>query len=121
MATTFQVNEYEQTVQIFNSFYTADLVVPANEWDVVYSYFVGTSVSRATASSFASVLFRIAQESGVEVMTLLEDIQGKSNNNTLALSQTMAFYLNLVRTKTALYGVSTVPSPNQTVQRNVLQ
>jgi hypothetical protein len=54
-------------------------------------------------------------------MTLLEDIQGKSQNNKLELSQTMAFYLNLIRSKTALYGVSTVPSPNQAVQRNVLQ
>ena len=121
MATTFQVNDYDQTVQIFNSFYTADLVVPANEWDVVYSYFVGTSKSKTTAAAFASVLFRIAQEAGVEVMSLLEDIQGGSGDNKLKLSESMAFYLNLVRTKTALYGVSTVPSPNQTIQRNVLQ
>jgi len=121
MATAFEVNDYDQTVKIFNNFYTADLVVPANEWDVVYSYFIETSVSKTTASAFASVLFRIAQESGVEVMTLLEDIQGKSSNNKLELSQTMAFYLNLIRSKTALYGVSTVPTPNQTVQRNILQ
>jgi hypothetical protein len=120
MPVSFEVNDYDQTVKIFNNFYTADLVVPANEWDVVYSYFVGTS-NPTSASAFASVLFRIAQESGVEVMTLLEDIQGKSQNNKLELSQTMAFYLNLIRSKTALYGVSTVPSPNQAVQRNVLQ
>tara|TARA_Y100000389_G_scaffold204213_1_gene255621 strand:+ start:253 stop:615 length:363 start_codon:yes stop_codon:yes gene_type:complete len=120
MPVSFEVNDYDQTVKIFNNFYTADLVVPASEWDVVYSYFVGTS-NPTSASAFASVLFRISQESGVEVMTLLEDIQGKSQNNKLELSQSMAFYLNLIRSKTALYGVSTVPSPNQSVQRNVLQ
>ncbi len=86
MPISFEVNEYDQTVRIFNNFYTADLTVPSNEWEVVYSYFVGTS-NPTTASAFASVLFRIAQESGVEVMTLLEDIQGKSQNNKLNLSQ----------------------------------
>lgn len=120
MPISFEVNEYDQTVRIFNNFYTADLTVPSNEWEVVYSYFVGTS-NPTTASAFASVLFRIAQEAGVEVMSLLEDIQGKSQNNKLNLSQTMAFYLNLIRTKTALYGVSVVASPNQAVQRNILQ
>jgi len=120
MPISFEVNEYDQTVRIFNNFYTEDLTVPSNEWEVVYSYFVGTS-NPTTASAFASVLFRIAQEAGVEVMSLLEDIQGKSQNNKLNLSQTMAFYLNLIRSKTALYGVSTVPSPNQAVQRNILQ
>ena len=105
MPISFEVNEYDQTVRIFNNFYTADLTVPSNEWEVVYSYFVGTS-NPTTASAFASVL---------------EDIQGKSQNNKLNLSQTMAFYLNLIRSKTALYGVSTVPSPNQAVQRNILQ
>ena len=32
----------------------------------------------------------------------------------------MAYYLNLLKSKTALYGVSTVPTPNQAVQRNII-
>ena len=31
----------ENTIQIFDSFYSSTISVPVNEWDVVYSYFVG--------------------------------------------------------------------------------
>ena len=39
---------------------------------------------------------------------------------TLQVNTEMAFYLNLLKSKTALYGVSNVPTPNQAVQRNVI-
>ena len=45
----------------------------------------------------------------------------KTNVDTaLKVNTEMAFYLNLLKSKTALYGVSNVPSPNQAVQRNII-
>ena len=45
----------------------------------------------------------------------------KTNVETaVQVNAEMAFYLNLLKSKTALYGVSNVPTPNQSVQRNII-
>ena len=45
----------------------------------------------------------------------------KTNVQTsVQVNTEMAFYLNLLKSKTALYGVSNIPIPNQAVQRNVI-
>ena len=52
-------------------------------------------------------------------MVFLDYMKGIGDNK-LKLNAEMAFYLNLLRTKTALYGVANQPAPNQAVQRNVI-
>ena len=36
-----QSTQKKTTVEIFDDFYASTLSVPVNEWDAVYSYFVG--------------------------------------------------------------------------------
>ena len=123
-----EIQKSDQTVQIFDNFYNVELNVPADKWDVVYSMFLGAAATESrqsesakkTAAQFATVLFRIAQEAGTDVMIFVDLMRGNANDNKLKLNAEMAFYLNLLRTKTALYGVSTSPAPNQAVQRNVI-
>ena len=98
-----QLTERENTLEIFDNFYSQSLNVNASEWDSVYSYFLGvlkgnpeSASVKKTASQFATVLFQISQETGTNIQQVFE---GK---------------------KQGLYGVSNVPTPNQAVQRNVI-
>jgi hypothetical protein len=110
----------DQTVRIFDAFYNAELNIPSNEWDVVYGYFKTICETDKIAGNLASSLFRVTQLSGVPAIDLLQIIQGKAQDK-LQLNSIMCYYLNSVRSKTALYGVATIPMPNEPVARNVVQ
>lgn len=112
------VRTADQTVRIYDNFYSQKLVVPAAEYDIVFSYFKGTCPSKTVAENFTSLLFKIAQEGGYNVLSLLEVLQGV--NNKLQLNKVMCYYLNTFRSRAALYGIGIVPKPNQAVQRNVV-
>jgi len=116
----------ENTLEIFDSFYAETLSVPVNEWDVVNSYFVGvlkgdpnSESTKDTAKKFASVLFKIAQQTGTDIMVFMDYFRTNVETN-VQVNTEMAYYLNLLKSKTALYGISTVVSPNQAVQRNII-
>ena len=108
----------DRTVQIFDQFYDINLVIDANNYEVVYSYFQSVTNSTTIAKSYTTSLFIIAQQTGIPIMTLLENVKGA--NNRLEIDATMAYYLNSIKTKTVMYGVGVVPKPNQQVQRNIL-
>ena len=116
----------ENTIQIFDSFYSSTVNVPVNEWDVVYSYFVGvlkgnsnSESTKETAKKFATVLFKIAQQTGTDIMVFMDYFRTNVETKVQVNSE-MAYYLNLLKSKTALYGVSTLLTPNQAVQRNII-
>ena len=75
-----EITPTENTIQIFDSFYSSTVNVPVNEWDVVYSYFVGvlkggsaeSESTKDTAKKFASVLFKIAQQTGTDIMVFMD-------------------------------------------------
>lgn len=110
-------SQLDRTVRIFDQFYNFDLVVNASEYDVVYSYFYDVSNSKTVAKNFTTMLFRISNVTGEKIADLLEYIQGSSKMEVSAL---LAYYLNSIKSKTTLYGVSTEPQPNQPVQRNIV-
>lgn len=113
-----QFNNADQTVLIFDSFYNVKATVGAAEYDIVYSFFKGVSNNNTIAANFAAFLFRIAQEGGYNVLDLLEAIKGSGNK--LQMNQAICYYLNTLKSKASLYGISNVPKPNQAVQRNVV-
>lgn len=108
----------DRTVRIFDSFYNVDLVINGNQFDVVFSYFYETSGSRKIAGNFTAILFRLAQMTGINVLTLLQELKGMPNQ--LQVNKTIAYYLNALKSKTAFYGMSNVPVPNIPVARNVV-
>ena len=122
-----EITPTENTIQIFDSFYSSTVNVPVNEWDVVYSYFVGvlkggsaeSESTKDTAKKFASVLFKIAQQTGTDIMVFMDYFRTNVETKVQVNSE-MAYYLNLLKSKTALYGVSTILTPNQAVQRNII-
>lgn len=107
----------DYTVKIFNPFYNLNLVVNANEYEVVYSFFAGKFSSAAAAKSFTENLFMVANDTQISVMELLQSFEGQ---DSVKINLTMAYYLNSLGSKNVLYGVENVAAPNDLVLRNVI-
>ena len=113
-----QRNSMDQTVRIFDSFYSITLNINGNEYDIVHGYFVSVCPSKNIANNFTAVLFRIAQETGINALDLLDQIKGTKK---MEMNQILAYYMNSFKSKTSLYGIGTVPRPNLPVARNIVQ
>lgn len=108
----------DQTVRIFDNFYNYDTNVPAAEYDIVYSYFLKAMSNRQAAGNMTVSLFRIAEETQIPPLTLLNEFQGVSG---VELSASLAYYLNQIRSRATLLGVGVSVVPNVYAARNVLQ
>jgi len=110
-------SQLDNTVRVFDQFYNFDLVVNADQYEIIYSFFFDLTKSISTAKNFTTILFRISAITGEDVMKLLAYINGETS---LQVSGIMIYYLNSLKSKTTLYGISTEPTPNESVQRNVV-
>jgi len=111
-------NSLDQTVRIFDSFYSFNTIINAADYDIVHGYFVSICATKNIADNFTAVFFRVAQETGISPLDLLDQIKGKKK---MEMNQTLAYYLNSFKSKTTLYGISIIPKSNQTVARNIVQ
>lgn len=107
----------QQFINIFDSFYNFEEVVNPAEFDIVRGYFLTVSSNKNIANNFASLLFRISNQTKIPALTLLSYIEGKSS---LEMTKLLAYYINSLKSKHALYGIATVPQSNQTAARNIL-
>ncbi len=107
----------DTTVRVFDQFYNFDLVVNADQYEIVYSYFYDLNKSKNIAKNFTTILFRIASVTGEDVLKLLEYLTGSSNVEVQGI---MIYYLNSLKSKTTLYGINVEPAPSQPVQRNIV-
>lgn len=114
-----QRSSLDQTVKIYDSFYATNLIVNAADFDIVFGYFKNVCVTNRIAGNFTAVLFRIAQETGVNILDLLDILKG--TDSKLQMNKLITYYLNGFKSKTTLYGVGVIPRPNQPVARNVVQ
>ena len=105
------------SVRIFDNFYDYDVNIPAEEYDVVHTYFLSVMTTRQAAGNFTVSLFRVAQDTGINPLTLLKEFQGLNGMN---LSASLAYYLNSIRSRATLLGVGTPVTPNFYQARNVL-
>lgn len=110
-------NDY--TVRVFNNFYNLDLIVGADQYEVVHSFFRARTNSNDTANSFTETLFRVSNITDTPVLELL---QGMENQDAMQIQLSLAYYLNtLSDTKSVLFGANSVMTPNPKVQRNIIQ
>lgn len=109
----------DQTVRLFDSFYAVNLIVNASQYDIVHGYFLNVCATKNIADNFTVVLFRIAQETRIDVLELLSQLQGTSTK--IQMNKVMAYYMNSLKSKTSLYGIGAVLQPNQPVARNIVQ
>jgi hypothetical protein len=107
----------DRTIRIYDGFYNFSLDINPGEYDVVLGYMKSVCQTTEIAKQFTAMLFKIAQEIGESPMALLEGLQGK---NGVEMNQVIAYYFNSFKSKTSLYGYSVTPTPNQSVQRNIV-
>lgn len=110
-------SQLDTTVRIFDAFYNFDLVVNANQYELVYSYFYNISLSENVARNFTAIVFRIANLTETNVLDLLEELKSTSSFKSNSL---LTLYLNSFKSKTTLYGINLILQPNQLVQRNII-
>jgi hypothetical protein len=113
----------DQTVRVFDTFYDYDVNIPVGDYDIVNSYFKSVMTTRQAADNFTVSLFRVAQDTNIPALTLLQSFQaGNTNNNPgLSLNINMAYYLNSIRNRATLLGVGIAVAPNYYAARNVVQ
>lgn len=119
MATINQINyQVDQTVRIFDQFYNYDENVPADQYDAVRTFFLSVFRTAEAADNFTVAVFRVAQNSGENVMDVLNTFQDKTPPEITA---TLCYYLNGIRSPATLLGVLTPTTPNYYTARNVKQ
>ena len=111
----------DSTIRIYDNFYSFDTVVNPSEFDLVHGYFMTVCANKNIANNFTAAFFRISQTTGVPALTLLEYVRGDNNSDTMHMDKTICYFLNTLKSKTAMYGVSQLPKANQPVARNILQ
>jgi hypothetical protein len=104
------------TVQIFDRFYGYEQHVTVDAYDAVLSYFRSVFSSTEAAGNFTVSLFRVSKQSGIPIMTLLQQFQGQSAPQ---ITLTLAYYLNGIRSSSTLLGVNVPTQPNFYVARNI--
>lgn len=119
MSTINAINtNIDQTVRIYDEFYNYAENVPSAEYDVVLSYLNTVFNTAEQAQNFAVSIFRVAQESGVDALTILDQIQGTTGPQ---LTASLCYYLNSVRSNATLLGILQPAAPNYWTARNVRQ
>jgi len=108
----------DNTIRIFDSFYSVNLVVAADKFDIVFGYFSSICATKNIAANFTAFLFRIAQETSIDVLELLAQIEGSGSK--LQMNKILAYYLNSFKSKTSLYGVGSILQPNIPIARNIV-
>ena len=111
------MSQLDLTVEVFNDFYKTQPPVDGSQYDIVYSFFRSYASTDLIAQNFTNFLFTISGSTGINVLTLLDEIKGKTG---LEVNATIAYYLNSIKNKSVLYGTSNIPVPNYYVQRNIL-
>jgi aconitase B len=119
MGTINAINpKIDQTVRIFDQFYNYAEDVSASEYDIVLSYFKSVFNTVEQAQNFTVAIFRVAQESQTDALTILSQIQGI---NGPQLTATLCYYLNSTRSNATLLGILEPSAPNYWTARNVRQ
>lgn len=106
----------DRTIQIFDQFYGYRQSIAADEYDVVYSYFKSVFGTVEAAANFTVSLFRVASQSSIPVMTLLQQFQGKTRPQ---ITLQMTYFLNGVRSASTLLGINVPTQPNYYIAHNI--
>lgn len=106
------------TVRVFDDFYGYEVNVPANEFDIVDSFFKSVMENKKTAGNMTVSLFQVADQTKIPVLTLLDTMKGR---NKIDINLNMAYFLNNIRSRTTLLGVNAQATPNFYAARSVIQ
>ena len=107
----------DNTITIFDSFFEKEIKINAAEYDQVNAYFKSQLADDKIANDFTAVVFEIAQGYNQTVEETLNSLKGQTG---IELTATVAYYLNGLRSKATLLGVTAIQQPNVYAARNIL-
>ena len=85
--------------------------------DVVFDEEIG--VEEISAPVKPKIEIKADHNPIISIITLCDYCKVKGVDK-LELTSTMAYYMNSLKSKSTLYGFSLLPTPNQSVQRNIV-
>jgi hypothetical protein len=104
-------------ITLFDQFYNRELVVAANDYDMVYSFFYKTMNNAESAAEFTYIIFQLVKDTGAAPATFIESLKGQDE---ITLTMSMAYYLNARRSRSTLLGIGHITTPNYYAARNVV-
>jgi len=109
-------SDTDASIIIFDSFYKREIKVDINEYDLIRAYFLDLYQNSNIADDFTAVVFQIATGYEKSALDILEEMKGQDG---VSVNATIAYYLNGLRSKATLLGVTNVQQPNIYAARNV--
>jgi len=110
---TNTVNYIEHTdlknITIIDEFNKFEYKVDGAEYDVVSTFFKKMIANSSLASSFTTAIYQVAVYTNTSVIDLVRSLDGQTE---LELSISMAYYLNNIRSNSALLGIQNQLKPN---------
>jgi DNA-binding PucR family transcriptional regulator len=111
-------SKVDLSVRVYDAFYSYEEYVNSTEYNLVFSFFKSVFTTEQAAGNFTVSLFRIANETKTPVLTLLATMESQGKNQ-IQLTQTLAYYLNNMRSFSTLLGYGVTVTPNYYTARNV--
>jgi hypothetical protein len=106
----------DSSIILFDKFYKKEIQVDSADYDIVRAYFRSIYQDPLIADDFTAVIFQIAQGYNRDIHELLEEFKGQDG---VTVTSTLAYYLNGLRSKATLIGVTAIQQPNIYAARNV--
>tara|TARA_B100001057_G_scaffold334894_1_gene335518 strand:- start:338 stop:700 length:363 start_codon:yes stop_codon:yes gene_type:complete len=110
-------NSDDNTVILFDTFYKKEMVINGDQYDIARAFFRSVFTDNQIAEQFTNIFFQIRDAYNKDFDELLNDF--KKQGDSLSLNEVTAYYLNGLRSKTTLLGVTNIQAPNTVVSRNI--
>tara|TARA_B110000503_G_C7158377_1_gene418439 strand:+ start:2795 stop:3163 length:369 start_codon:yes stop_codon:yes gene_type:complete len=115
--TTPPKDSADKTRVIFDRFFEKEIAYPSNQVDAVIGFFVRRGFEEQAALSVGSVLLQQAKIDGVNVLELLDTLNGL---DSVKLSNLIVSILNANRSAISKLGLRNQSTTNPTEARNIL-
>ena len=89
----------------------------SNEYDIVNTFFKKKMDNNTIADVFSMYIFKISKYSQTPVLQILDTMK---DQDKMAITSTIAYYLNNLRSKHVLFGVHNIITPNHYSARNIV-
>ena len=106
-----------KNVRVQDDFLKSNFPVSANEYDYVLSFFKKVMKDPSTAENFTQTLYQVARSSNTPITELVAQMKDQSE---IEINETLAYYLNELRSGTALVGLRNPLVPAFYAARNVV-
>jgi hypothetical protein len=106
-----------KNIRLIDEFLDLEIVVSANEYDYVLSYFKKVMKDPTAAENFTMSVYQVSRQTAIPVLEIVESLKGRDG---IELTATIAYYLNGTRSPATLLGVKNIVQPNFYAARNVL-